>query len=134
MLNLLLVEDDRVEVMTLKRALMRAGIRHTLLEARNGVEALQLLREGRMTAEPQVVLADVNMPLMGGLEFLGELRRDPQLSHTVVAMLTTSQAESDVRAAHGLNVAGYFVKPLDFEKFQDFLRSFDAYWAKSFFR
>lgn len=129
MLNLLVVDDDAVDLMTVKRGLARAGITHQLTEASNGLEALQLLRDGKVPAERRMVLLDLNMPRMNGLEFLRTLRADPQLASTPVVVLTTSTHENDRREAHRLHCAGYFVKPLDFGTFVDLLTTIDRYWS-----
>ncbi len=129
MLNLLVVDDDAVDVMTVKRGLSRAGIAHQLTEASNGVEALTLLREGKMPPGRRLVLLDLNMPRMNGLEFLKALREDPALASTPVVVLTTSTQEADRREAHRLHCAGYFVKPLEFSTFVELLGTIDRYWS-----
>ena len=129
MLNLLIVDDDAVDLMTVKRGLSKAGVAHQLTEAANGVEALQLLRDGKVPSSRRLVLLDLNMPRMNGLEFMRALRADPQLASTPVVVLTTSTQEVDRREAHRLNCAGYFVKPLDFNVFVDLLQTIDRYWS-----
>lgn len=133
MLNLLAIDDDLVDVMTLKRALARAGVEHHLHEAVDGVAALELLRRGAVPTSRRLVLLDLNMPRMGGLEFLRALRADPALTSTTVVVLTTSTQESDRAEALRLHVAGYFVKPLDFDAFTELLRTLDRYWSAALF-
>ncbi len=130
MLNLLLVDDDAVDVMTVKRGLAKAGIAHQLTEAADGLEALRVLRDGAMPAARRLVLLDLNMPRMNGLEFLRALRADPQLASTPVVVLTTSAHENDRREAHRLHCAGYFVKPLEFATFVELLGVIDRYWSQ----
>jgi CheY-like chemotaxis protein len=130
MLNLLVVDDDIIDVLTVKRGLAKAGIAHRLHEARNGVEALAVLRGADMPAERRLVLLDINMPRMNGLEFLEALRADPALASTPVVVLTTSIEEPDRREAHRLHAAGYFVKPLEYATFVDLLVTIDRYWSR----
>lgn len=111
--NILLVEDDEVMRMAIRRAFAKAGVPHPLLEARDGLEALEILRgtaKQPALARPLCLLLDLNMPRMNGIELLQELRRDAQLRSAVVFVLSTSSAEEDIRAAFEHNVAGYFVK------------------------
>ncbi len=111
--TLLLVEDDELEVMGIERAIERSGASNRLVVARDGVEALDRLRgeHGRDQLErPYVVLLDLNMPRMNGLELLDELRADPELRGSVVFVLTTSDTEEDRASAYARNVAGYIVK------------------------
>ena len=129
MLNLLVVDDDTIDVMTVKRGLVRAGIVYRLCEAKDGLEALAVLRSDRMPAARRLVLLDLKLPRMNGLEFLEALRADPALSSTPVVIITTSSHERDRREAHRLHVAGYFVKSLDFKSFVELLIIIDRYWS-----
>src|SRR5512145_2561238 len=95
MLNILLVEDDQVDVMNVKRAFDKNRIANPLFVASNGADALDLLRSKQIPDERRIVLLDLNMPRMNGLEFLRELRADAQLHSTVVVVLTTSNDERD---------------------------------------
>ncbi|MFT3708095.1 MAG: response regulator [Archangium sp.] len=133
MLNLLVVDDDSIDVMTLKRGLERAGIEYVLNEAFDGVSALEALRSGKFPLERLLVVLDLNMPRMNGLEFLRALRTDSVLGSTRVLVLTTSTQETDRAEAARLHVAGYFVKPLDFAPFVELLKTIDRYWAASLF-
>ncbi|MFT4572262.1 MAG: CheY-like chemotaxis protein [Hyphomicrobiaceae bacterium] len=109
----LLVEDDDVDVMILKRSFKRAGIPSPIVVARDGVEALEILRgqngQGPLP-KPHIVLLDLNMPRMNGIEFLDSIRNDAELAPTVVFVLTTSSDEHDKRKAYERNIAGYLVK------------------------
>ena len=116
-LNILLVEDDAIDVMNVKRAFQKNNIMSPLFVAGNGVEALELLRGGKLPAERLLVLLDLNMPKMNGIEFLRELRRDPALAPTPVVVLTTSNDDRDKVEAYNLNVAGYLLKPVTFVSF-----------------
>ena len=130
--SILLVEDDEVDVMNLKRAFKKNHIIAPLYVAGNGLEALAMLRGNgvpRIRPLPKVILLDLNMPKMNGLEFLKELRADPELKRIPVFMLTTSDQECDKVAAYNLNVAGYILKPVAFEKFVEAVRTLDLYWS-----
>ncbi len=115
MMRLLHVEDNELDAQALQRALKKLDLSTPIARARDGVEALEILRNqlcNSLTLRPIVVLLDINMPRMNGLEFLTELRRDARLNHLPVVVLTTSDKPSDIREAHAHNVMGYIVKPL----------------------
>ena len=128
-LNILLVEDDDVDVLTVRRAFQKAHILNPLYVASDGVEALEKLRSGEIPNERRLVLLDLNMPRMNGLEFLRELRKDPDLCHTPVVVLTTSAMDRDKFEAYGMNIAGYLVKPVTFDRFCDLMVTLNKYWA-----
>jgi CheY-like chemotaxis protein len=129
LLNILLVEDDEVDVMNVKRAFQKNHITNPLYVAGNGLEALEMLRTGGIPRDRRIVLLDLNMPKMNGIEFLRELRADPQLARTPVVVLTTSNAEQDKVSAYNLNVAGYLLKPVTFINFCDVMAALNKYWA-----
>src|SRR5512134_536686 len=108
-LNILLVEDDHVDVMNVQRAFGKNNITNPIFVAGNGVDALEMLRSGEIPKERRLVLLDLNMPRMGGIEFLRELRADPELRGVCVVVLTTSNEERDKVEAYELNVAGYLL-------------------------
>ena len=131
-INFLLVEDDEVDVKNVQRAFKKNNINNPLFVAGNGEEALQLLRgNGKppIIPPPQVILLDLNMPKMGGLEFLQELRKDPRFKSLSVFVLTTSDEERDKIAAYNFNIAGYILKPIEFGQFLDTIKTLDAYWT-----
>ena len=128
LLNILLVEDDEVDVMNVKRAFLKAHITNPLFIAGDGIEALEKLRSGEVPNERRLVLLDLNMPRMNGIEFLREVRSDPELSATPVIVLTTSTMERDKLDAYGLNIAGYLVKPVTFDKFCELMAALNKYW------
>ncbi|MEP6691558.1 MAG: response regulator [Gemmatimonadaceae bacterium] len=128
-LNILLVEDDEVDVMNVRRAFQRNNIVNPLYTAGNGVEALEALRGATMPAERRLVLLDLNMPRMNGIEFLRELRADPALAPTSVVVLTTSNDDRDKIEAYNLNVAGYLLKPVTFTNFCEVMAALNKYWA-----
>lgn len=133
-LNVLLVEDDEVDVMNVQRAFRRNKIKNPLYVANNGLDALQMLRGNHSQQPPipsqrRVILLDINMPKMNGIEFLHELRRDETLKSTPVVVLTTSDADQDRLAAYRLNVAGYILKPVAFKTFAEVIDSLNQYWS-----
>ncbi len=128
--NILLVEDDYLDIMNVERELKKIGLDQPLHVARNGREALKMLRgEGvtKITPAPNVILLDINMPKMNGIEFLTELRHDPEFSHIPVFIMTTSNEETDRMATQKLQVSGYILKPLSFENFDNNLSSLDSF-------
>ena len=128
-LNILLVEDDDVDVMNVRRAFEKAHITNPLFVAADGLEALEKLRSGEVPNNRRMVLLDLNMPRMNGIEFLRELRKDPQLSAIPVVVLTTSTMDRDKFDAYQLNIAGYLVKPVTFSNFCDLIVTLNKYWA-----
>ena len=115
-----MVEDDYLDSMGVERELKKLNITNPLYVARNGREALNMLRGiGRERIEPQpsIVILDINMPRLNGFEFLEEIRKDPLLRGLNVFILTTSNDDLDREAAKELGVTGFIEKPLSFEKF-----------------
>ena len=128
-LNILLVEDDEVDVMNVKRAFEKNHITNPLFVAGNGLEALEKLRNGEVPQARRIVLLDLNMPRMNGIEFLRQLRSDPALAATPVIVLTTSNNDHDKIEAYNLNVAGYLVKPVTFAEFSELMLTLNKYWT-----
>ena len=134
LINILLVEDDEVDIMTVQRAFKKGQIDNPLYLAGNGLEALALLRDSPgkpslIPPERRLILLDLNMPKMNGLEFLHELRADPALKHIPVVVLTTSNEERDRVQAYDFNVAGYMLKPVTFGVFVDLMVTLNKYWT-----
>lgn len=129
--TILLVEDDDGDAKAVKRAFQKAKIANPILRAEDGVEALEILNhqhEQKKLASPYILLVDLNMPRMGGIELIENLRKDPKLSRSLAFILTTSKREEDKDAAYDLNVAGYITKE---EAGQDFLKlaqMMDYFW------
>jgi len=130
--SLLLIDDDEVDVMTVKRAFQKNNITNTLYTATNGVEGLAMLRgkDGYqlLAAQRKIILLDLNMPKMGGIEFLRELRSDANLRSIPVIVLTTSNEDKDKVEAYNLNVAGYIIKPVTFSQFVEVMAAINQYW------
>ena len=134
MINILLVEDDEVDVMNVKRAFKKYKITNPLYIAGNGLEALDMLRSqnGQPPIVPEtrrLILLDLNMPKMNGLEFLHALREDEDLKRTPVIVLTTSDEDKDRIEAYNLNVAGYILKPVTFSNFAEVMVALNKYWT-----
>ncbi|MEO6283921.1 MAG: response regulator [Dyadobacter sp.] len=129
-MTILLVEDDEVDVMNVKRAFKKNNISNKLIVAQNGIEALAVLRANTPeNPRPKIVLLDLNMPKMGGIEFLKEIRQDPELSSLSVFVMTTSNEDSDKIEAFNLNVAGYILKPLSMDRFISAVSTLNSYWT-----
>jgi len=126
----LLVEDDRVDTMTVKRALKDLKVTNQLICTINGEEALEYLRNDS-NKKPCVILLDLNMPKMNGVEFLRIAKADETLKKIPVVVLTTSEEEQDVVESFDLGVAGYIVKPTNYKKFVEAIRAVDLYWTLS---
>ncbi len=127
-LNILLVEDDEVDVMNVQRAFERNNVSNPLYVAGNGLEALEMLRDGTVPSERRLILLDLNMPKMNGIEFLQALRSDPELASAPVVVLTTSNDDQDKIDAYNLNVAGYLLKPVTFSNFCERMTTLNKYW------
>jgi CheY-like chemotaxis protein len=135
-INILLVEDDEVDVLNVQRAFKKNNITNPLYIAGNGLEALDMLRginsqSSVVPAHRRLILLDLNMPRMNGIEFLQELRADPNLKSIPVVVLTTSEGEQDRVEASQLNVAGYLLKPVKFSEFVELMAVLNKYWMLS---
>jgi len=126
----LLVEDDAVDTMTVRRAFKDLKILNPLVHSGNGEEALAYLRD-RNNEKPCVILLDLNMPKMNGIEFLKVAKADTDLRKIPVVVLTTSREEYDIVQSFQLSVAGYIVKPVDYKNFVEAIRTIDLYWTLS---
>lgn len=129
-MTILLVEDDEVDIMNVKRAFKKNNISNPLMIAHNGIEALEILRSDVPgIKKPKIILLDLNMPRMGGIEFLKEIRQDQALSKLSVFVMTTSNEDGDKIDAFNLNVAGYILKPLSMDRFISAVSTLNSYWA-----
>jgi len=132
-IHLLLVEDDDLDVMNVHRSLAQATEVASITVARDGAEALKLLRAGELPMERLVVVLDLRMPRMSGLDLLREIRNDSRLKRLPVVILTTSDDPHDRDAAFCLGAAGYFVKPAAPQRFRQIMDALRSYWAAAEF-
>ena len=127
---LLLVEDDQIDARTVRRALEELGVADSMVHLTNGEEAMDYLRSA-VNETPCLILLDLNMPRMNGAEFLKIAKADEHLKKIPVIVLTTSNEERDVIESFRLSVAGYIIKPVDYKKFVEAIRTIDLYWTLS---
>jgi CheY-like chemotaxis protein len=127
---ILLVEDDQVDKMTVVRALKEIHVTNPLVHRENGEEAIHYLQDPA-SEKPCIILLDLNMPIMNGLEFLKAVKNDDKLKCIPIVILTTSEEQQDKINSFDLGVAGYMAKPVDYRQFVEVMRSIDAYWTIS---
>jgi len=134
-MNILLIEDDEVDVMNLERAFSKNNIIYPLYIAHNGLEALSMLRTNKNGVPPAIsannllIVLDMNMPKMGGIEFLQELRQDIRIRSIPVVILTTSNQQQEKIEAYRFNIAGYIIKAEVFTKFVETIAILNKYWT-----
>ena len=127
---ILLVEDDRVDAMTVQRAFKELKVTNRLVHSTNGEQALEYLRTDGNN-KTCLILLDLNMPRMDGIEFLRIIKSDEVLKRIPVVVLTTSKDRQDIIETFKLNVAGYMVKAVDYKKFVEMIRTINLYWTQS---
>ena len=127
---ILLVEDDQVDAMTVKRALKDLNVTNRLEITSNGEEALEYLNN-KTNEEPCIILLDLNMPRMNGLELLAKLKSHEMLKMIPVVILTTSKDEQDRIESYKNGVAGYMIKPVDYMQFVQTMKTIQMYWTLS---
>lgn len=127
---ILLVEDDLVDAMTVKRALRDLRVTNRLHVAQDGEKALDYLND-EDNEKPCIILLDLNMPKMNGIEFLNQVKNHPTLQIIPVVVLTTSRDERDRMESYRNSVAGYMIKPVDYRKFVETMRTIQVYWTLS---
>ncbi len=130
MKTILLVEDDKVDVMTVKRACRDLKLTNPLIVSGNGEEALEYLHNPA-NERPCIILLDLNMPKMNGLEFLAVAKKNDALKSIPVIVLTTSHEDQDRIDSFNLGVAGYMLKPVDYQQFINVVRTINMYWTVS---
>ena len=126
-LNILLIEDDMIEVMKLNRAKSALQLNHKIIEANNGEDALAALE--RKDSLPDIILLDLNMPKINGLEFLQILKNDERLRYIPTIILTTSNNQRDLLECYKLGIAGYILKPLKYEDYVSKIEKLLGYWS-----
>lgn len=125
------VEDDDLDAMNFQRAIRNSAWIESVALAHDGVEALAQLRAGTVSRQRLVILLDIRMPRMSGLELLQHLRADPELGAIPVVIMSTSTDELDVAAAYRMHVAGYLVKSNDRDRFHGSVAAFEQYWSNA---
>ena len=128
-LRILLIEDDQIEVLKLKRAIKKLEMNHQLLEAENGLVALEMLKDASNL--PDIIFLDLNMPKINGLEFLKILKNDDRLRFLPTIILTTSSNRTDVLNCYKIGVAGYILKPLKYDSYVEKIRRTLLYWGEN---
>ena len=126
-LKILLIEDDMIEVMKFNRAVSSLKMNHEIIETNNGDEALQILNNDLVL--PHIILLDLNMPKMNGIEFLSILKADDVLKYLPTVVLSTSSNDKDVMACYRIGIAGYIIKPLKYEDYVSKIVKLLAYWS-----
>lgn len=127
---LLLVEDDDVDALTVKRALTDLKVTNPLVIVPDGEDALWYLRDDE-NKKPGIILLDLNLPKMNGIAFLKIVKQDEALKSIPVVVLTTSKDREDVVNSFNSGVAGYMIKPVDYLQFVEVIRTLDLYWSIS---
>ncbi|MEY8850061.1 response regulator [Psychroserpens sp. XS_ASV72] len=126
-LKILLIEDDMIEIMKLNRAVSSLELDHQIIEAHNGEDALKLLE--KKDNLPDIILLDLNMPKINGIEFLGLLKANDTLRYIPTIVLTTSSNQRDLLECYKIGVAGYVLKPLKYEDYVSKIEKLMAYWS-----
>ena len=127
-MNVLFIEDDMIETMKMQRAVSKMESKHDIIEAKNGEEALSILNDGNL---PDIILLDLNMPRMSGIEFLNVLKADSRLKYLPTIILTTSENRVDLLKCFEIGIAGYIIKPLKYEDYELKLKRVFDYWEIS---
>ncbi|WP_299683209.1 response regulator [uncultured Dokdonia sp.] len=127
LLDVLLIEDDTIEIMKLNRTISSLNLNHNIIEANNGEEALSILKEGNSL--PDIILLDLNMPKINGIEFLKILKNDPNLKYLPTIVLTTSNNRKDLLECYKIGIAGYVLKPLKYDDYVSKIEKLLAYWS-----
>ncbi len=127
---ILLIEDDTVDVLTIKRSLQEIHVSNHVDVAENGEDALRKLNTPGYE-RPCLILLDLNMPRMGGIEFLHIIKNDESFKRIPVVVLTTSSDEQDKIESFNLGVAGYMIKPVDYQQFVEVVKTINLYWTLS---
>lgn len=126
-LKILLIEDNMIEVMKLNRSISKLEMNHTIIEANNGEDALKLL--SNKDNLPDIILLDLNMPKINGIEFLSILKKDDTLKYIPTIILTTSDHQTDLISCYEIGIAGYVLKPLKYEEYVSKIETILAYWS-----
>jgi CheY-like chemotaxis protein len=129
LLNILFVEDDAIEVMMFVRVLQKIGSNHRLIEASNGEEALAILKAKEII--PDIILLDLNMPKLNGIEFLKIVKSNEATRHIPVIIFTTSNNHRDIASCYKIGISGYIIKPLKYEDYLVLVQKTLEYWSSN---
>ncbi|MFZ4105652.1 response regulator [Flavobacterium sp.] len=127
LLNILFVEDDAIEVMMFNRVIQKIGINHKLIEASNGENALEILNAKEII--PDIILLDLNMPKLNGIEFLKIIKNNEALKHVPIIIFTTSNNHRDISDCYKIGIAGYIIKPLKYDDYLVLVQKTLEYWS-----
>ncbi len=127
LLNILFVEDDSIEVMMFNRVIQKIGINHKLIEANNGEIALEILNKKEII--PDIILLDLNMPKLNGIEFLKIIKNNEELKHVPIIIFTTSNNHRDISNCYKIGIAGYIIKPLKYDDYLVLVQKTLEYWS-----
>jgi CheY-like chemotaxis protein len=127
LLKVLLIEDDTIEVMKLNRTISTLNLKHKIIEAHDGEQALAILKDG--SSLPDIILLDLNMPKINGIEFLKIVKNDPHLKYIPTIVLTTSNNKRDLLECYKIGIAGYVLKPLKYDDYVAKIEKLLAYWS-----
>ena len=130
-LSILLVEDNMIEIMKIRRTITLLNLNHKVIEAKNAEEALLLLKNSSII--PDIILLDLNMPKISGIEFLSILKNCKKLSNIPTIILTTSNNQKDLFECYRLGISGYILKPLKFDDYVDKIEATLNYWSHNEF-
>ncbi|WBX72638.1 response regulator [Tenacibaculum pacificus] len=126
-LNILLIEDNIIEIMKMKRTVSFLELQHNITEAKDAEIALEILQE--KTNFPDLILLDLNMPKISGIEFLSILKNNNDLKHIPTVILTTSDNQKDMEECYEIGVSGYILKPLKYEDYVKKIEIVLSYWS-----
>ena len=126
-LNILLIEDDTIEIMKLNRTIQSLQLNHKIVEAKNGEEAFKILEQKDKL--PDIILLDLNMPIINGIEFLSIMKGQDSLKHIPTIILTTSDNNKDLLQCYKLGIAGYILKPLKYNDYAAKIKKLLDYWS-----
>ncbi len=132
-LSLMLIEDDEIEIIKFERALNKLDLSHKIIMAKNGEDALKKL-DTLTTGFPEIIIMDLNMPKMNGLEFLTNVKQSKSYGHIPIIVLTTSESIDDITESYKQGAASYIVKPLKYEDYINRIKSVVSYWGINTFK
>jgi len=127
LLDVLLIEDDTIEIMKLNRTISTLNVKHKITEANNGEQALSILKD--KSTLPDIILLDLNMPKINGIDFLKILKNDIHLKYIPTIVLTTSNNRNDLLECYKIGIAGYILKPLKYDDYVSKIEKLLAYWS-----